>query len=86
MSFDATKVDLVLQYALLLAGQEDDYFDRQLGPIHLIKYVYLADFAFARRNRGETYTGVDWVLQVRSLVPSSQRPHRTGAKSSSGRL
>lgn len=60
MSFDATKVDLILQYALLLAGQEDDYFDRQLGPIHLIKYVYLADLAFARRNHGETYTGVDW--------------------------
>jgi hypothetical protein len=51
---------LILQYALLLAGQEDDYFNRQLGPIHLIKYVYLADLAFARRNHGETYTGVDW--------------------------
>lgn len=60
MSFDATKVDLILQYALLLAGQEDDYFDRQLGPIHLIKYVYLADLAFARWNCGEIYTGADW--------------------------
>lgn len=60
MPFNAAKVDLILQYVILLAGEEDDFFDRQLGPIHLIKYVYLADLAFARRNRGETYTGADW--------------------------
>ncbi len=60
MPFDVNKVDLVLQFALLVAGQEDDYSDQQLGPIHLIKYVYLADLEYAKRNNGETYTGTDW--------------------------
>jgi hypothetical protein len=60
MILDTSRIDLILQYALLLAGEEDDYFDRQLGPIHLIKYVYLADLFYAKRNKGETYTGVNW--------------------------
>lgn len=54
------KIDILIQYALLTAGQEDEYWDRQLGPIHLIKYVYLADLTHAERNNGETYTGVGW--------------------------
>lgn len=54
------RIDLVIQYALLVAGEEDDYIDRDLGPIHLIKYVYLADLAFAHRNNGKTYTGAPW--------------------------
>lgn len=62
MPFDSAKVDLVLQYALLLAGQEDDYVNRDLGPIHLIKYVYLADLAFARRHQGTIFTGSDWTF------------------------
>lgn len=60
MPFNPGHVDLLLQYALLVAGEDDEYFDRQLGPIHLIKYVYLADLAYARRNEGKTFTGVDW--------------------------
>jgi len=70
MAPDLSKVDEVLQYALLLAGQEDEYFDRQLGPIHLIKYVYLADLTYARRNNGQTYTGIDW--QFYKFGPWSQ--------------
>lgn len=53
------RINLVIQYALLRAGEEDDYVNRSLGPIHLIKYVYLADLAFAQRH-GETYTGAPW--------------------------
>lgn len=60
MPTDRTKVDLIIQYTLLIAGQEDEYVDRNLGPIHFIKYVYLADLANARRNNGETFTGTDW--------------------------
>jgi hypothetical protein len=60
MPYDINKLDLVIQYALLVAGLEDDYFNQLLGPIHLIKYVYIADLANARRNNGETYTGVEW--------------------------
>ena len=60
MSADFSRVDLALQYALLVAGEEDEYFDRQLGPIHLIKYVYLADLFHAQKNDGATYTGIKW--------------------------
>ncbi len=62
MPLVAAKVDLVLQYALLLAGQEDDFIDRDLGPIHLIKYVYVADLAHARHHQGATFTGADWTF------------------------
>lgn len=60
MPLNVGDTDLLIQYALLVAGEEDDYPDRQLGPIHLIKYVYLADLAFAAANHGKTFTGADW--------------------------
>ena len=60
MSFDSSRADLIIQYALLLAGEEDESFDRQLGPIHLIKYVYLADLAYARCFDGESFTRAAW--------------------------
>ena len=63
-------IDLLLQYALLVAGEEDEHTDRQLGPIHLIKYVYLSDLAFAERNDGKTFTGVNW--QFYKFGPWSQ--------------
>ena len=62
MTMSAEKVDLLVQYALLIAGREDDLTDRSLGPIHLLKYVYLGDLFFAERNDGQTFTGVDWVF------------------------
>lgn len=60
MSADFPRVDSVLQFALLVAGEEDARFDRQRGPIHLIKYVYLADLSYAQKNDGATYTGIKW--------------------------
>ncbi len=57
---NSNRIDKLIQYALAVAGQNDDYFDRQLGPIHLIKYAYLADLAYAEHGRGETFTGVKW--------------------------
>lgn len=60
MSLDANHTDLVIQYALLLAGEEEDQFDRQLGPIHLVKYVFLADLAYAQRYEGSSFTGARW--------------------------
>jgi len=59
---DKEKISLILRYALLVAGQEDHPYDRQLGPIHLIKYVYLTDMEYARYNAGQTFTGVDWTF------------------------
>jgi len=60
MASDLKKIDLLIQYSLLVAGEEDDLSCRQLGPIHLIKYVYLADLFYADRNQGNTFTGADW--------------------------
>ena len=44
---DIQKIDLLLQYALAVASEEDDFKNQRLGAIHLIKYVYLADLAYA---------------------------------------
>lgn len=57
---DIDRVDLLLQYSLAVAGEQDEYYDRSLGPIHLVKYAYLGDLANAERNQGETFTGVKW--------------------------
>ena len=67
---DISKIDKIIQYSLLIAGDEDDSFDRQLGPIHLIKYVYLADLYYAASHNGETFTGVKW--QFYKFGPWSQ--------------
>lgn len=56
---DTRKVDLIIQYALALASQLDDWKEQSLGPIHFIKYVYLADLAYAKR-KNESFTGVNW--------------------------
>ena len=50
----------MVTYALAVASEADSYQDRELGPIHLIKYVYLGDLAFAARNDGKTYSETDW--------------------------
>jgi hypothetical protein len=57
---DAARIDLLLQFILAVAAEQDDFRDRELGPIHLLKYVYLADVAHAARRNGETFTGVAW--------------------------
>lgn len=56
---DAERVDLLIQYALAIAAQNERN-ERELGAIHLLKYVYLADLAYAARNNGATFTGADW--------------------------
>lgn len=57
---DATRVDPLLQFILAVAGQQDEPRDRELGPIHLLKYAYLGDLAHAESRDGETFTGVRW--------------------------
>jgi hypothetical protein len=51
-----------MQYALAVAGQADDFHERALGPIHLIKYLYLADLDYAKFHGGLTFTGIDWTF------------------------
>lgn len=52
-------VDLLFAYALAAAAQEDPGF-QELGPIHLLKYVYLGDLAYAEVHDGQTFTGAPW--------------------------
>ncbi len=59
---DTTRCDKVIQFALLEAGRNDDYTERDLGPIHLLKYAYLADLEHAERGNGEGYTGARWTF------------------------
>ncbi|KAF0159515.1 MAG: hypothetical protein FD159_456 [Syntrophaceae bacterium] len=56
---DTAKIDLIVKYILAAAGQ-DDFGNQELGPIHIVKYVYLADLAFAEAHEGETLTGAEW--------------------------
>ena len=56
---DTARIDQLLKFALATAGQED-FGNRHLGPIHLVKHVYLADLAYADRHGGTTYTGTRW--------------------------
>lgn len=58
-SIDQERMDLVLQYILVVAGHQSGW-ERELGMIHLIKYAYLADLVHAQANNGETYTGLPW--------------------------
>ncbi len=57
---EAARVDAVFGYALAVAAQADDRRDRELGPIHLLKYLYLADLSYAEKHRGESYSGTPW--------------------------
>jgi hypothetical protein len=55
-----SRIDQVIQFALAAAAREDDPRQRKLGPIHLVKYTYLGDLAYAKAHSGETFTGAPW--------------------------
>ncbi len=57
---NAPHIEAVLGHALAIASQADSSRDRELGPIHLLKYLYLADLAYAENHSGESYSGIRW--------------------------
>jgi len=57
---DTDKVDQLLKFVLAIAGRRDTPREREVGPIHFIKLVYLADLAYAQRHGGQTFTGTPW--------------------------
>jgi hypothetical protein len=59
---DVQRIDQVLQLAVLAAGRCDDFKDRQLSRIHMIKCAYFADLAYAQAHEGTTYTGAGWTF------------------------
>ena len=57
---DRSRLDALYQYIVAVAVGSEDFRQRQLGRIHLLKYAYLADLAYAARRDGSTYSGVEW--------------------------
>lgn len=57
---DQARLDRLFQYALAVAARADDFRQKALGPIHLLKYAYLADLAHGERHDGATYSGTEW--------------------------
>ena len=55
------RIDELIRFILSVASHEDGWA-RKLGPIHIIKYVYLADLAYATYYEGATYTGINWTF------------------------
>ncbi len=59
-NMDRQKIEDVLAFALCVASDNDGEWDaHQLGPIHLLKYLYLADVLHAEKT-GAGLTGVEW--------------------------
>lgn len=50
----------LIGFILAESNQDEDWRCRELGPIHIIKYVYLADMYYAVKNNGNTFTGINW--------------------------
>lgn len=57
---EINNIEKIILFCLLEASHQDDPLDRELGPIHLVKYVYLADLAYSEYHNGEIYSGARW--------------------------
>ena len=57
---DRDRIDQLFTFILATAAQCGEYRGLELGPIHFVKYAYLADLAFAERHQGETFSGTEW--------------------------
>jgi len=55
------RITQIIQFALAKARRED-FGIGDLGVIHLLKVLYLADLAYAQTHAGETYTDIQWVF------------------------
>jgi hypothetical protein len=56
---DKTRTSQLIKYIMVLASQEQGW-QRNLGPIHILKYIYLADLEHAKRCEGQTFTRARW--------------------------
>lgn len=75
MTVDAQRLERVYAYILAVASEADGR-PVGLGPIHLLKYAYLADLSFAQspRGAGRGYTGVAWTFH--NFGPWSVEAHK----------
>lgn len=72
---DLNKIDQLVAFALAIAAQQDEYGGAELGPIHLLKYLYLADLGYAESHEGDSFTGTAWKFHHYGpwSVPAFQR-------------
>ncbi|ADH86838.1 hypothetical protein [Desulfurivibrio alkaliphilus] len=68
------RVQELIKFILAEAWQDEDYKNRELGPIQLIKYIYLADLYYAAKNEGRCFTDIDW--QFYKLGPWNLELHK----------
>lgn len=59
-SVNEANVHKLIQYILATAGEREEWRERGLTAIHVLKYLYLADLAFAERKGGVTFTEIPW--------------------------
>jgi hypothetical protein len=57
---DIQRIHALIRFILAVSSDDEDWKSRELGPIHIIKYVFLADMYCADKNSGGTYTGINW--------------------------
>lgn len=73
MGVKPERLGAVFRFALAVAAEADDWKRKDLGPIHLLKYAYLADLAHAKRHGGESFSGSTWVFH--KFGPWSSESH-----------
>jgi hypothetical protein len=61
---DEARIDSLMQFALAVARcvHDDAWGLSSLGEIHLLKYAYLGDLAYAEKNNGTSYTDAPWMF------------------------
>ena len=51
-------INNLIKYIVLYATEQGI----KLTQVRLVKFLYLADLYFARRNQGKTFTGLPWAF------------------------
>lgn len=57
----AEKLRILLQYAMAVAAEEDDFVDQSLTKTVLMKYAYVGELAYAERH-GKTFSNSTWTF------------------------
>jgi hypothetical protein len=81
---DTNRIDALMTYILATAGESEEYRERELGRLHIIKYIYLADLWYAEKHAGQTWTGIDWEFYRFGPWSTALDTHMQGALDATG--
>lgn len=81
---DTNRIDALITYILATAGELEEYRERELGRIHIIKYIYLADLGYAEKHDGQVWTGIDWEFYRFGPWSTALYDHMQGALAKTG--